>query len=57
MVEILEATDTQVVRVRLKRLGTSVEGGQAAGGPQPAREPAQDGEAGSRSPAGGAASQ
>jgi CBS domain containing-hemolysin-like protein len=57
MVEILEATDTQVVRVRLKRLGTTLEGGQTAGGSQPAREPAQDGEAGSRSPAGGAASQ
>jgi CBS domain containing-hemolysin-like protein len=55
MVEILEATDTQVVRVRLKRLGTTVEGAQAAGA-DTAHEPGRDGEPGSRAAAGGDAS-
>jgi CBS domain containing-hemolysin-like protein len=56
MVEILDATDTQVVRVRLKRLGSGVDGATpSAEAVQPARGSVRDGDAGSAPTTGNAA--
>ncbi|HUF68262.1 MAG TPA: hemolysin family protein [Longimicrobiales bacterium] len=56
MVEILDATDTQVVRVRLKRLGSGVDGAAPSGeAVQPARASVRDGDAGSAPTTGNAA--